>query len=168
MERWILLLLLLGWAVQPGAAQRHASPSQSAEPLEWSSAWEASPASETTGSDSSRYRYIESFGGGLLGAAIGGGLGALAGFGSVLGFFIGFGAFAVASDGHGGWTTLGLGVGAAAGAAFGAVVWAPEYRGFIRHDDEQWTVGMPDMQWQSALREAEPSRIRVVLLSARF
>lgn len=170
-------------------------------------------------------RFLHAFGGALLGAAIGGGLGWLVGpipkyalyrdcqwryrdcedevhlapfgvwlggtvgamagagaevdggalltatFGSGLGSLIGLGAFATASNGRGPWSGIGFVVGAAAGAAFGATVAAPDLPrrvGIVHARGDQWSVRIPTVAAQPPRGSVGRPTVHVVLLSARW
>ena len=172
---------------------------------------------------SSDGRFLHAFGGGLVGATIGGGLGwlvspvdveelnpdcrrstrdcegevhlgpigvwlggtigavagaradmdsaapLLAGVAGGFGSLIGLAALATASNGRGPWGLGGFVLGAAAGAAFGAAVVAPNTsrRGVltIEAGHPQWHVPRPAIGLQ---RDRDGLRVRVVLLQARF
>ena len=217
--RIALIVAVLVWmSVHPSAAQPTASRLAKSFHV----------ASERTGEHeghegSSDGRFLHAFGGGLVGATIGGGLGwlvspvdveelvpdcrrstrdcegevhlaplgvwlggiigavagaqadmdsaapLLAGVAGGFGSLIGLAALATASNGRGPWGFGGFVLGAAAGAAFGAAVVAPNTsrRGVLTIDagHPQWHVPRPVIGPQ---RDRDGLRVRVVLLQARF
>lgn len=93
----------------------------------------------------------------------------LAGVAGGFGSLIGLAALATASNGRGSWGLGGFVLGAAAGAAFGAAVVAPNTsrRGVltIEAGRPQWHLPRPAIGPQ---RDRDGLRVRVVLLQARF
>jgi hypothetical protein len=93
----------------------------------------------------------------------------LAGVAGGFGSLIGLAALATASNGRGPWGLGGFVLGAAAGAAFGAAVVAPNTsrRGVltIEAGRPQWHLPRPAIGPQ---RDRDGLRVRVVLLQARF